>query len=401
MRILFITDNFPPEVNAPATRTYEHCRQWVEQGAQVTVITCAPNFPSGRIFPGYKNRVHHVEYMDGIKLIRVLSYITANEGFVRRSLDYLSFAFSSFLAGLFVRADVIVATSPQFFTTLSGYGLSLCKRRPWVFEVRDLWPESIRAVGAMQDGFFLSFLERLELFLYRRATKVVAVSAAFKLDLVKRGITPDKIRVVTNGSNLDLFSPRPKDKQLVSKLGLEDKFVLGYIGTHGMAHGLDFILDCADSVLNDQIHFLFVGDGAEKRNLLHKAKELNLKNATFLDPVPKETIAGYISITDACLVPLRKNDTFKTVIPSKIFESAAMHKPILLGVEGQAKRIVNQYQAGICFEPENRQSFLDALHELHRDKSMYDRLQKGCLQLARDYDRKKLALEMLEIIKQC
>ncbi len=400
MKILFITDNFPPEVNAPATRTYEHCREWVRLGAQVTVVTCAPNFPSGRVFPGYKNRLRHEEYMDGIRVIRVWSYITANEGFIRRTLDYLSFSASSFLAGLLIKADVIVATSPQFFTTLSGYGLSLFKRKPWVFELRDLWPESIRAVGAMQDGFVLRMLERLELFLYRRAGRVVAVTDAFKENLVSRGIDPGKIQVITNGSNLELFRPGPKDEQLLNKLGLKDKFVLGYIGTHGMAHGLDFILDCAGSVLDERIHFLLVGDGAEKNNLLKKARDSGLKNVTFLAPIPKEEIARYISITDAALVPLKKKDTFKTVIPSKIFESAAMHKPILLGVEGQAKKIVDAYPAGICFEPENRQSFLDALDELCLDKALYDRLQEGCMRLARDYDRKKLALEMFETLKQ-
>ena len=149
MKILFLTDNFPPEVNAPATRTYEHCREWIRQGAEVTVITCTPNFPQGKVYKGYTNKPYQQEMMDGIHVIRVWSYITANEGFIKRTLDYISFSVTSFLAGLFQQADIIIATSPQFFTALSGRTLSFWKRKPWIMEVRDLWPESIKTVGAM------------------------------------------------------------------------------------------------------------------------------------------------------------------------------------------------------------------------------------------------------------
>lgn len=164
MNILFLSDNFPPEVNAPATRTYEHCREWVRMGVQVTVVTCAPNYPAGKVFPGYRNRLRAVETVDGIRVVRLWSYITANEGILKRTLDYLSFAGTSLLGSLLEEADVIVATSPQFFTALSGFGLSLFKRKPWIFELRDLWPESIKTVGAMRDGSALHLLKRLDFF---------------------------------------------------------------------------------------------------------------------------------------------------------------------------------------------------------------------------------------------
>jgi glycosyltransferase involved in cell wall biosynthesis len=334
-----------------------------------------------------------------MKVIRVWSYITANKGFAKRVLDYVSFAHSAFWAGLFQEADIIVATSPQFFTTWSAWGLSKIKRKPWVFELRDLWPESIKTVGAMKQGVAIEFLEKVELALYRDADKVVAVTEAFKRNLVSRGIDADKIEVVTNGSNMELFHPREKDEKLLDELGLRDKFVVGYIGTHGMAHSLDFIVESLAKIDDPDIHFLFIGDGAMKERIVEMAKERNLTNATFLAPVSKEEVPRYLSITDLSLAPLKRSDTFKTVIPSKIFEASAMRKPTLLGVEGQAQEILEKYGAGLCFEPENETDFLEKLYRLKRNTELYARTQKGCDALARDFDRKHLANRMYDILR--
>lgn len=246
MKILFLTDNFPPEVNAPATRTYDHCREWVKAGAEVTVITCAPNFPKGKVYDGYKNRLYQTEWMDGIKIIRVWSYIVANKGFLKRTLDYISYSVTSFFAGLLVKADLIVATSPQFFTALSGRTLHFWKRIPWIMEVRDMWPESIKTVGAMKDNAFIRYFEWEEIRCYRSAKKIVVVTDSFKKKLISRGIPAEKIAVIKNGVNKALFSPMPKDKTLIDELGLKGKKVVGYIGTHGMAHKLDFIIPASE-----------------------------------------------------------------------------------------------------------------------------------------------------------
>ena len=211
MKILFLTDNFPPEVNAPATRTFEHCVEWVKSGADVKVITCAPNFPKGVVYPGYKNNIFKKEIIEGIEVVRLWSYITKNEGFFRRTIDYMSFALSSFIYGLFVECDIVVATSPQFFTTFSAFGLSKIKRKPWVFELRDLWPDSIKAVGAMNGGRMLKLLEKTELFLYENSSIVIALTDAFKRNLISRGVSADKIKVVPNGSNSDNYFPREKN----------------------------------------------------------------------------------------------------------------------------------------------------------------------------------------------
>ncbi len=400
MRILFITDNFPPEVNAPATRTYEHVQEWLkDDDIEVTIVTCAPNFPHGRVYDGYKNKLYQKENFNGIEVIRVWSYITSNNGFFKRVLDYVSFAFMAFWVGLFTKHDIIIATSPQFFTTWAAWALSKVKRKPWIFELRDLWPESIKTVGAMKQGKAIDFLEKIELALYKSCDKVVAVTDAFKTNLISRGIDANKIDVVTNGSNVELFYPRTKDEELLQELNLNDKFIVGYIGTHGMAHSLDFIVRSLAKIEDENIHFLFIGDGAMKKTIVKIAKDLNLKNITFLEPIKKDNVPKYLSICDVSLAPLKKEDNFKTVIPSKIFEASAMLKPTLLGVQGQAQEILEKYEAGICFEPENEKDFLEKLYLL-KDANVYEKCQAGCGALAKEYDRKALANNMLKIIKK-
>ena len=398
MKILFITDNFPPEVNAPATRTFEHCKEWVKKGDEVTVITCAPNFPKGKVYEGYKNKLYQKEEIEGIKVIRVWSYISANEGFAKRIIDFLSFAFMAFWVGLFKKTDVIIATSPQFFTTWTAETLATLKRKPWVFELRDIWPESIRAVGAISgDSKIFKFLEKLELRLYKRASRVISVTESFKRNLIERGIDGEKVKVVLNGANLERFSKMKKDAALVEKYNLEGKFVVGYVGTHGMAHKLDFILNSWPKG-NPNFHLILMGDGAEKSKLVELAKTLNIPNISFIPSMLKEDVPAYLSLMDVSLVPLKKSDLFKTVIPSKIFENSAMQIPILLGVEGESADIIQKYNAGLCFEPENKEDFLTQLNLLKDDKTIYENCQAGCLTLAKEFDRKKMAEKMRKFL---
>jgi glycosyltransferase involved in cell wall biosynthesis len=401
MKILFITDNFPPEVNAPATRTFEHCKEWVKSGVDVTVITCAPNFPQGKVYKGYKNRLVYKERIEGIKVVRVWTYMSPNKGKIKRSLDYMSFSLSSFLAGLFIKTDLIVATSPQILAALSGRGLSFVKRKPWVMEVRDLWPASVALVGEISAGNLLRFLFWLEIKLYNSAKRIVVVTDSFRENIIGKGLEAKKIAVIKNGVNFDLYKNQPLDSELKSMLGLDGKFVFGYVGTHGLSHSLDFILNCVAQVKEADSHFLFIGSGAKKQELKLQAEQLALQNITFLEPVEKAEVWRYISLIDVMLVPLRKDELFKTVIPSKIFETAAMCTPILLGVDGEARKLIEDYNAGYYFEPENEKAFLKALQKLEEDKTLYWELQKGCLKLAKDLDRKGLAKEMLGYLIDC
>lgn len=400
MKILFLTDYFPPEASAAAARTYEHCKEWVALGAEITVITGAPNYPTGKVYKGYKNKLYFKEIIDDIKVVRVWTYTTANKGTIRRTLDYMSFGFSAFIAGLFQKYDIIIGTSPNLFTAISARQLKFMKRKPMIMEVRDLWPESIKAVGAVKDGLILKYFEWQERKCYKKANKVVCVTQGIRDRLIERGIPKDKIVLHTNGVNIDNFQPKEKNKSLLSELGLKDKIIVSYIGTLGMAHKLDFILRAAKKVTNPDIHFLFIGGGAEKENLIKLKKELNLNNVSILSSIPREEVREYIASTDIALVNLKKSNLFLGALPSKIFENAAMGKPILLGLKGEAERVIDKYGAGLSFEPENEEDFLEKLEELTKNKDFYKSCVKGCVSLAKNYERNFIAKQMLDTIRK-
>ena len=403
MHILFLTDNFPPEVNAPASRTHEHAREWVRLGHKVTIITGVPNFPKGKIYKGYKNKIWDFEDIDGIQILRVWTYITSNDGFAKRILDYLSFMITSFIASFFVnKVDIIIGTSPQFFTVVSAWMVSVFKRKPFVFELRDLWPESIRAVDAIKNNKLLKWLEKIELFLYHRADIIISVTNSFKTNLESRGIKKSKIYVVTNGVDLERFKKIPRDPYLLKKYNLKDFFVIGYIGTHGLAHALQTVLEAAEKINKTKrlhkIIFIFIGDGAMKKYLIETAQEKKLDNVIFLDSVLKENVVRYWSLLDASIVHLRKTKLFKTVIPSKIFESMAMSVPLILGTKGESAEIVKKTGTGILFEPENSEDLVKKIIILKEDKILKSRFELNCKETHIKYERNKLAKDMLNIL---
>lgn len=402
MRILFLSDNFYPESNAPATRLHEHAIRWVAHGHDVTVLTCAPNFPEGRLFAGYRNAWHNVETIDGIRVVRVKTYITANEGFVRRTLDYMSFMVGGAIAGLFERRpDVVVATSPQFFCAVGGWVLSALRRLPFVFELRDLWPASIVAVGAMKDSLAIRILENLELFLYRRANAVISVTRSFKDDLVERGITATKIHVVRNGVDLDRYAPCARDFELETLYHLRGKFVVGYLGTHGMAHGLEKVLE-AIALLRERkdIAFVFAGGGAARKGVEDVVVELDLNNVVLIPRQPKEMMPRLWSLCDISLIPLRNNRVFSTVIPSKLFEGMGMGIPVLMSVpEGEATNIVRQTGVGSCVPPDDPPALSRAIAQLAVDPERIASYRAACRMHAPSFSRDRLAQEMANILQ--
>ena len=239
MHILFFSHYFPPESNVPATRTYEYCRRWVRLGHNVTVITCAPNVPDGIIYKGYKNRFRQCEVIDGINVVRVWTYIAANRGRIRRTLNYVSYMFSAVFFSLFVRKpDVILATSPQFFCGWAGVIASRLRRIPFILEIRDIWPDSIVAVGALRNKRILRVLEWLELRMYAAAQHIITVGKSYKEVLVKKGILAEKISIITNGFDCDIFYPRQSDEKTKQEYNINGEFVCSYVGTIGMACGL-------------------------------------------------------------------------------------------------------------------------------------------------------------------
>jgi colanic acid biosynthesis glycosyl transferase WcaI len=402
LNILFITENFPPEVNAAATRVYERACHWVKAGHSVTVLTCFPNFPQGRIYPGYRQSWYSAGDMDGIRVIRLPTYVARNEGFFRRTADFLSFMIVSVIASLFVRRpDVVAATSPQFFSAVAGWLIGAFKRRPFVFEVSDLWPASIAAVGAMSKGRIYHALEALELFLYRRAAAVVVLTASFRDDLIRRGIDPGKIAVVINGVDLSRYQKRGKDQELMAQFLLRDKFVVGYVGTHGMAHGLDNAVAAAEMLRDDdRFRLLLVGDGAAKSALVRQAEEANLTNVVFVPPQPKAMMPRFWSICDAALIHLKNDATFSEVIPSKMFEAMAMGVPLLMAAPaGEASRILEREAAGVRVSSDSPSALAEETRRWMNHPEIVCRYADSSLAAASGYSRRRQAEALIEILQ--
>lgn len=403
MRILFLSHYFPPEVNAPASRTFEHCRAWTASGHRVTVVTCAPNHPRGIVYEGYRNRLWSRERHGDIDVIRLWTTLAANERFFWRSLNYLSFLFSCVVAAPFLPgADVVVTTSPQFFNGLAGYPVSWFKRARWVLEIRDLWPESIVAVGGLKRGAIVRWLERLEFFAYRHADLIVTVTDSFKRYVVAKGITAAKIEVIKNGADLNLYRPGTGDASLVHELGLAGKFVASYFGTHGMAHHLETILDAAHLLrARTDIVFLMAGDGAERNRLEELQRSRGLTNVQILGQQPKSRLPSLWDLSSASIVHLRASPVFTTVIPSKIFESLAMEKPVLLGVEGEAADLIRDSGGGVCFKPESADQLAGAVLSLAADREAAGAMGKrGREYVVAHFDRERLARRFQSLLEE-
>ena len=402
MEILFFADNFPPERNAQASRVYERACYWVRWGHRVTVITCAPNFPEGKVFEGYANRWYQMQEMSGIRVLRVKTYIAPNSGTYRRIADFLSYMIAGFVAGLFARRpDLVVATSPQFFGALGGCFLALVRRVPFVLELSDLWPESIVAVGAMKRSHALRLLEQVELWMYRRAVRIVSLTNAFKANLMQRGVRAAKIGVVLNGVDLDRYAPQERNRELAKRLNLTDEhFVLGYIGTLGMAHGMRNVL-CAAALDEDpNTRYLLVGPGAELAKLVAEAQRMKLQNVVIVPAQPKEMIPSYWSLCDVALVHLRDLPLFEKVIPSKIFEAMGMGLPILLAApQGEASELLAMNDAGLWVQPEEPGELLKALRLLKNNPSLRFRMAERSRAAAPHYSRERQARDMLFLLQ--
>jgi len=320
---------------------------------------------------------------------------------VRRILNYVSYLVSAAIFSPLVgKVDVVVSTSPQFFCGLAGAPVSWLKRAPWILEIRDLWPESIAAVEAISNNSIIGVLEWIERWMYLHADGIVSVTDSFVQHFVGKGVALERIAVVKNGADLSTLIPGERENDFRRSHGLSGKFVASYVGTHGMAHALDTVLQAADLLRgNKDVVFLLVGDGAERERLLQQKEVMGLSNLLMLPQLPKEKMPEVLAASDACLVHLRKTDLFKSVIPSKIFEAMAMERPLIHGVEGESKRIVEEGKCGICIEPENARELADAVLRLHADSDLVETLgRNGRKFVVEVFDRDKLAGKYLEII---
>ena len=383
MRVLFFTHYFPPEGNAPASRTYEHCTRWVKAGHQVTVVTSVPNVPNGVPYPGYRNRFRRQrDTMDGIEVIRVWTYLAPNAGFVKRIVNYLSYMLTAFWVGVTIRRpDVIIATSPQFFCGWAGVLTQFFRRVPFILEIRDIWPESITAVGAMRKGLLTRLLEWLEKRMYLSADHIVTVGQGYRDNVAGKVPVADRISVIYNGIDGNAFTPQNADEDLLQRFGQGNRFVCSYVGTIGMAHGLETVLDCAELLQQagrTDIGFLLVGDGARRQPLMEECATRGLNDLVrFTGLLSKQEMPKVLASSDVLLVHLRACDLFQTVIPSKIFEAMAMKRPIIMGVQGESAEIVRSSQAGIDMQPGDAQSLFACVTKLKDDTTLYATLSRN------------------------
>ena len=403
MRILLLSHYFPPEVNAPANRVHEHARAWVRDGHEVTVVTGVPNHPRGELFPGYRNRWLQEERVDGIRVIRTWMYLTANEGFLRRTLNYLLFALTAILASLRAeRPDVVVATSPQFFCGLAGAVVARLRRRPFVLEVRDLWPDSIVQLGQIRSRRVIRLLEGIEAALYRSADGVVVVTDAFIDHVAARGVARERIVRIRNGIDTQRFHPRPPDRELLARHGLEGRFLVAYVGTLGLAHGLVTLLGAAERLRDrEDVRFLLIGDGAERARLEAEAQRRGLANVRFLGLRPRDEIPAWLASIDLLVVMLRDLAVFETVIPSKIFEFLAAERPVVLAAKGEIRRLVGEAKAAFVIDPEVPDALAAAiLYAREHPAEASARARAGRDWVEREFQRDDLARRMAEFLER-
>lgn len=407
MRILVFTHNYAPEGNALASRFSAMCSHWAAAGHDVQVITCTPNFPVGVVYEGYRNRFVQHEQIDGVDVVRVWTYVTPNKGTFKRMIHFLVYMVMAVLVSLFQkRPDVMIGSSPQFFCAWAGLLSSRLRWRrvPFVAEIRDLWPDSIVAVGAMKNKIALGFVYFLEKRLYRGATRIVTVGPGYFEDLKEKGVPDDKISIIPNGVDKALFSHAEPDGAFVERYGLDRKTSCAYIGTIGMAAGLDVLLEVAEHLREagrNDILLLLIGEGAERETLQKKARERRLENLILTGMIPKTRVPGVLAAVDICLVHLKREPLFARVLPSKIFEMAAMQKPIVLGVEGFAARLIEEAGAGIPVTPGHAGEIGRAILELADDPQRRKTLgQSGAAYMLDRYDREKLAGEYLDVLRR-
>lgn len=373
MKILFLTQYCPPEVGAPQNRIFEFAKQLKSFGHSITILTAMPNYPKGEIFEGYRGKLTLREKIDGIDIIRTWIYATKKTSFVPRIINYMSFTISSVLFGLFKigKQDVVITESPPLFLGYSGYLISRLKRAKYVFNISDLWPESAVKLGVLKNNSLIKLSTWLEKFCYRKAHLITGQTMGIVNNIKDRGFPEDKVHLITNGVDLELFRPENRSEEVRKKFNVDGKFAVCYAGIHGIAQGLEIMISAACELKDYMdISFVFIGEGPEKSKLIAMRDDLKLNNVQFFPMQAKKDMPGIVASMDAAIIPLKKLDLFKGALPSKMFESLSSELPIILSVEGEAEALIKKANAGICVEPENHLQIKEAVLKLHNDEGL-------------------------------
>ena len=403
MKILYITQYFHPEIGAPTNRALANVKYLADHDHNVTVLTEMPNHPKGIIFDGYKHKLFIKEKVSNFNINRIWVYTNKHKNFITRMLLYLSFMFFGLIAALtrWKKFDIVYVTSPPLFVGFIGLVLkAIYPKTKFVFEVRDLWPDVAIELGELNNKKFTKLSKKLEMRIYKKADKIISATNYFKERIKNKGIPENKISVIRNGTD-SLFLSCSDNR---GKKKIENKFTIIYAGNLGIAQNLSTILYAALELKEENIEFIIAGSGPEVSKLHNLAAKLSLDNVQFVGEIPKEEIGYYFEMADCGIIPLKKIETFKGTIPSKIFDYMAFNLPILLGVDGESRQIVEEAGTGVFFKPDD---FKDLSQKILFLKSNPDILLKmsegGKSYVNRNFNRIKkaeaLELELLQLLE--
>jgi glycosyltransferase involved in cell wall biosynthesis len=402
LRVTFITHYFPPEVGPAQTRLHELAKRLIAAGESVTVVTGFPNYPAGEIFPGYRGKRLMEDSYDGIRVLRTWVFATRSRGFVGRLLNYFSFPIFSLLA---IRklgpTDVIYVQSPPLFTGLAALWFSRLKRAPYIFNVSDIWPQSAVELGMLRNRLAIRLAEWLEHHIYRRAKRITVPTPGILERLVVRGVPRDKIFLLTNGVDTAAYNVTTRDGELAQRLGLDGHKVFMYAGLHGLAQGLDVILEAAKLTHNPDVLYVLVGDGADKAALVAKAESEKIANVRFLPIQPTATLPALLNLVYATVIPLRRLDLFKAALPSKLFDSMAAGRPIVAPLWGEAAALVEAASCGLVVEPEDPRAVQEAVEKLAADPALAQKLgEQGRRYVVEHFNRDDIAKRLINLLEE-
>jgi glycosyltransferase involved in cell wall biosynthesis len=409
MKILYLSQYFPPEMGAPAARVSELSRLWAKAGHDVTVLTGFPHYPSGVVPQEYRAKLRRLimrEDVDGVRVERTWLAALPNRKTWERILNYTSFTVSAALRGSFLNPpDVVIATSPQLLECLAGLWIAKLKGVPLVFEVRDLWPESLTLdANSGVNRQVRAVLSKISDLLHRHSRHIVVVTPAFKKYLIEHyNVAPEKISIVMNGVDPDLFTPSGETDSVVEEFQLGGRFVASFIGVLGNAHGLSTVAYAAARLqeTRPEVLLLLVGEGADKFTVQRLREAMGLKNLLIIGQQPRGKIPALIRASSACMVLLKKSEVFKTVIPSKMLEFMACGRPVILGVEGQARELVETADCGVCVPPEDSASLAGAIEQLYSNGDLRKRLGRNGRNYVVNYlSREQTARDYIAVLQR-
>ena len=408
MKILLLHQYYLEDNDHGGSRWNEITKQWTEEGNDVTVIAGMMHYSSSCKRSEYKGKWFKKKQQGAVNIIRCHVSESYNSSFVGRLWAYFSFVFSSLWAGLFMtkgKYDVIIITSPPLFVGISGYLISLFKRTPFVFEIRDLWPESAIDTGVVTNGLIIKLAYALEAFIYKKATLINVLTPAFRQTLIeKKKVNPDKIIFIPNAADFTLSDKIVEnfDTAIFRKEhDLEGKFVITYVGAHGVANHLEQIIETGLLLSDTNVLFLLIGDGMEKKRLMALATEKKAVNVRFLDPVPKAEVFKYILASDMGASVLKNVDTFKTVYSNKTFDYMSCKRPILMAIDGVSKELVEDAKAGVFVEPENPEDFAKKIRMYLNDPvQVIVQGENGYKFAKANFDRTILAKKYIESMRE-